>query len=224
MISKRVPKEIEAAKNETMEAAGIFYTIHESDMRKGRALILGPEDTPYAYCPLLFDILLPDDYPFSPPNVKVATSDGRTRFHPNLYVDGKVCLSILGTWSGPKWSSIMTISTVLQSIQSILDSNPIANEPGFEKYGPDHEKAQTYRDWVQHQMVLYSYRELLGWKTNPVWDDFSDVLEVHAPQWMENLKGIILKKGEEEDRTFTSLPYGMSGRTQWKKMADALRL
>ena len=38
---------------------------------------------------------------------------------------GKVCLSILGTWAGPKWTSIMDITTVLLTIQSLLDKNPL---------------------------------------------------------------------------------------------------
>ena len=28
------------------------------------------------------------------------TNDGNTRFHPNLYRNGKVCLSVLNTWRG----------------------------------------------------------------------------------------------------------------------------
>jgi hypothetical protein len=30
----------------------------------------------------------------------LTTGGGRCRFNPNLYAGGKVCLSILGTWSG----------------------------------------------------------------------------------------------------------------------------
>lgn len=36
-----------------------------------------------------------------PPVVKLVTTGGGTvRFNPNLYNDGKVCLSLLGTWHG----------------------------------------------------------------------------------------------------------------------------
>ena len=47
----------------------------------------------------------------------------------------KVCLSLLGTWTGPSW--IKTESTLLQvliSIQSLIlgTSNPYFNEPGWE--------------------------------------------------------------------------------------------
>jgi hypothetical protein len=35
------------------------------------------------------------------------------RFNPNLYINGKVCLSLLGTWSGPSWNP--KTSTLLQA-------------------------------------------------------------------------------------------------------------
>lgn len=31
------------------------------------------------------------------------TSGGNVRFNPNLYQQGTVCLSLLGTWGGPSW-------------------------------------------------------------------------------------------------------------------------
>jgi Ubiquitin-conjugating enzyme len=34
----------------------------------------------------------------------LTTGAGSVRFNPNLYNCGKVCLSLLGTWSGPSWS------------------------------------------------------------------------------------------------------------------------
>ena len=48
------------------------------------------------------------------------------RFNPNLYSDGKVCLSLLGTWHGEGWTVPTasnfgsTILQVLVSIQSII--------------------------------------------------------------------------------------------------------
>lgn len=52
----------------------------------------------------------PEDYPSVAPHIQfLTTNSGKTRFNPNLYADGKVCLSILGTWrgeSGEQWSSV----------------------------------------------------------------------------------------------------------------------
>lgn len=42
----------------------------------------------------------------------LTTGGGRCRFNPNLYNCGKVCLSLLGTWSGPSWDP--ATSTLLQ--------------------------------------------------------------------------------------------------------------
>jgi ubiquitin-protein ligase len=136
-----------------MRASGIYYWADEADIRTGKALIVGPEGTPYAHCPLLFSFRLPDDYPFNPPNVQILTTDHTTRFHPNLYVEGKVCLSILGTWNGPKWSAVMSISTVLSSIQSLLEANPIVNEPGYEKLSSGEPRAKAYAEFVQARLM-----------------------------------------------------------------------
>jgi ubiquitin-conjugating enzyme E2 Z len=48
-----------------------------------------------------FEIKMPKDYPIKSPQVRaITTNGGRTRFNPNIYAEGKVCLSILGTWRG----------------------------------------------------------------------------------------------------------------------------
>lgn len=100
-----------------------------------RACVLGPEDTPYDSGVFLFDIFLPCTYPQSPPLFKLLTTGGgQVRFNPNLYANGKVCLSLLGTWSGPSWTPASTLLQVLVSIQSlILVPEPFFNEPGLEK-------------------------------------------------------------------------------------------
>ena len=49
----------------------------------------------------VFDIFCPAEYPSIAPLVHFETTGGGTvKFNPNLYADGKVCLSLLGTFSG----------------------------------------------------------------------------------------------------------------------------
>ncbi|KAH9375391.1 hypothetical protein HPB48_017181 [Haemaphysalis longicornis] len=61
------------------------------------ALIVGPRSTPYEGGLFHFLLKCPPDYPIRPPRVRLMTTDGgAVRFGPNLYADGKVCLSILG--------------------------------------------------------------------------------------------------------------------------------
>ncbi len=62
-------------------------------------MILGPARTPYEDGLFFFDVQLGMSYPSSPPSVHYVSycSD---RLNPNLYEDGKVCVSLLGTWQG----------------------------------------------------------------------------------------------------------------------------
>ncbi|TFK28765.1 ubiquitin conjugating enzyme family protein [Coprinopsis marcescibilis] len=114
--------------------SSIFLRVDETRVDIIKALIIGPEGTPYQNGCFLFDIFLGPSYNQSPPNVKyMTTNGGKYRFNPNLYADGKVCLSLLGTWSGPGWiSGKSTLLQVLISIQSmILCEEPYLNEPGW---------------------------------------------------------------------------------------------
>ncbi|CAM9810300.1 unnamed protein product [Ectocarpus sp. 4 AP-2014] len=115
--------------------SSIFLRVDEDRFDVMRAMITGPKGTPYESGCFEFDILLPPDYPNSPPKVHfLTTGSGRVRFNPNLYQTGKVCLSLLGTWAGPGWNpKTSTLLQVLISIQSLIFvAEPYFNEPGFE--------------------------------------------------------------------------------------------
>ena len=60
----------------------------------------------------------------------LTTGGGKYRFNPNLYEDGKVCLSLLGTWFGPgSVSGESLLRQVLISTQSlVLVKDPYFNE------------------------------------------------------------------------------------------------
>ena len=61
----------------------------------------------------------------------LTTGGGRIRFNPNLYSNGKVCLSLLNTW-GEGWdANTSTILQLLVSIQGlVLVKDPYFNEVG----------------------------------------------------------------------------------------------
>jgi len=225
-LPKRLPKEIADA--QALEACGIYYQPDEVNGRKGYAMIIGPEGTPYAFCPLFFTFQFPSDYPFSCPAVTFVTTDGVTRFHPNLYVGGKVCLSILGTWSGPSWAAVMTISTVLSSIQSLLEPNPIVNEPGWEKYTLQDDRARVYAEYIQHALVSHSLRSLIRWKKGDIpyeMTAFQDILAEKADEMVKGLTQIIESKAAADEVTYASVVYNMHGTTHWKalkKLADTI--
>ena len=113
---KRLIFDIKDITNNSLSKDGIYYKHDESNMLLGYALIIGPNNTPYEYGNFLFKFKFPHDYPYSPPTVIYCTNDGTTRFHPNLYKNGKLCLSILNTWHGPGWTPSNTIRSVLMTI------------------------------------------------------------------------------------------------------------
>ena len=132
LATKRILADIKNIKRNRLEEQNIHVFIDDDDIYKIKALIIGPEGTPYDNGFYFFQFTMPKDYPINPPKVKFINLNGIVRFHPNLYKCGKVCLSILNTWHGPGWTSVQTISSVLLSLQSIMNEHPIQNEPGWE--------------------------------------------------------------------------------------------
>lgn len=107
---KRLARERERLPSNNTE---FFVNFKDDNLRTFEAYIVGPKDSLYEhkFVKLRFDI--PDNYPLVPPKVKFIQHRGE-RIHPNLYnKDGKVCLSILGTWPGDPWSYCMSVESVL---------------------------------------------------------------------------------------------------------------
>jgi ubiquitin-protein ligase len=142
---RRIISDIKEIRKNPLTSHGIYYEHDETDMLKGRALIIGPADTPYADGFYLFKFQFPANYPHVPPKVEFCTNDGYTRFNPNLYRTGKVCLSILNTWKGEAWSGCQTISSVLLALCTILNNEPLLNEPGV---------CKTHRDFEAYNAII----------------------------------------------------------------------
>ncbi|CAA7403507.1 unnamed protein product [Spirodela intermedia] len=131
---KKVQKEWNILEKNLPDA--IFVRVFEDRMDLLRAVIVGACGTPYQDGLFFFDFHLLPDYPQVPPSVYYHS--GGLRINPNLYEEGKVCLSILNTWAGrgnEVWDqSSSSILQVLVSIQGlVLNSRPYFNEAGYDK-------------------------------------------------------------------------------------------
>ena len=144
-----------------LESQGIYYKHDEADMLKGTALIIGPKDTPYENGFYFFKFEFPTDYPNSPPKVKYMTNDGETRFNPNFYRNGKVCLSILNTWKGDQWSACQGLSSVLLTLVSTFNETPLCNEPGF---GEHHRDVIPYNNIIKYQNYIVAILGMIDTK------------------------------------------------------------
>lgn len=120
-------------------SSSVFVRTDTDRLDVMKVLITGPSDTPYANGCFELDVYFPSDYPSTPMLINLETTGRHSvRFNPNLYNDGKVCLSVLNTWHGrpeEKWNAhTSSFLQVLVSIQSlILVPEPYFNEPGYER-------------------------------------------------------------------------------------------
>jgi ubiquitin-conjugating enzyme E2 Z len=129
---------------------GIYYSHDEVNMLKGYAMIIGPKNTPYYGGAYFFVFEYPENYPYNPPKVTFKTNYGDIRFNPNLYRNGKVCISILNNWRGESWNSCQTISTVLLHLLTLLCEKPLLNEPNVTE---KHIDFKYYNDAIEYSNI-----------------------------------------------------------------------
>ncbi|XPS72858.1 (E3-independent) E2 ubiquitin-conjugating enzyme [Ascochyta lentis] len=134
---RRIAKEHKILRNSL--PPNIFVRTWESRLDLIRVLIIGPSDTPYEYAPFVIDFHLGSSYPQTPPEAFFHSwTSGNGPVNPNLYEDGKICLSLLGTWHtderNESWSPAK--STLLQVLVSIMGlvlvKDPYYNEAGYD--------------------------------------------------------------------------------------------
>ena len=144
-------------------------------------------ENPYFGGFFMFFGKFPDQYPFMSPHILAKTQGLNTRFHPNYYVNGKCCLSILGTWSGPPWTSCQNLGTVSQQLKSLFIDNPITQEPGWEK--TPQEKSNLYNLVVGYRTLEIAVLEML--ENPPI--GFDNFMEIMERTFIELYKTYILK-------------------------------
>ena len=149
---------------------GVYVRVYEDRQDLMRAAIIGPSGTAYADGVFVFDLFLPPDYPTTPPEVYFHAYG--MRLNPNLYDNGRVCLSILGTWSGkgveqwnPKTGSVLQVLVSILGL--VLVAEPYYNEAGYENQvdtAEGHRNSRLYNETTQ----LLVYRHMVASVSRPV--------------------------------------------------------
>ena len=197
---KKISKELATYHNSLPlnYSSSVFVRYDENNIQLIKALIIGPKDTPYENGCFIFDIYIPNNYPHNPPKVNLETTGyGKVRFNPNLYNCGKVCLSLLGTWSGSqqeKWNKdTSTLLQVLVSIQSLIFvEDPYFNEPGYERdmhTTNGKERSFKYNEIRRKATVEYAICDMI----NTVPSYFKDVVEKHFEIKKDEIKETVGK-------------------------------
>jgi len=87
----------------------------EADIRRWHVTLEGPAGTAYAGGTFGLVVVLPDQYPFKPPNVSFATRI----YHPNVTNDstGAICLGVL---KSENWKPASRMMGVLEAVRGLL--------------------------------------------------------------------------------------------------------
>ncbi|CAK7336715.1 unnamed protein product [Dovyalis caffra] len=166
----------------------IYVRVYEDRMDLLRAAIVGSNGTPYHDGLFFFDIFLPPEYPHEPPSVHYRS--GGLRVNPNLYESGKICLSLLNTWTGsgtevwnPKCSSILQVLLSLQAL--VLNEKPYFNEAGYDKQIG---RAEGERNSISYNenAFLMTWKSMLYLIRQPP-KHFEVLMEEHLRQRSQNI-------------------------------------
>lgn len=159
---------------------GIYVRVYEDRMDLLRAVIVGAYGTPYQDGLFFFDFHLPPEYPSVPPSAYYHS--GGWRINPNLYEEGKVCLSLLNTWTGrgnevwdPVSSSILQVLVSLQGL--VLNSKPYFNEAGYDKQVGTAEGEKNSLSYNENTFLLNCKSMMYLMRRPP--KDFEDLIKDH---------------------------------------------
>jgi ubiquitin-protein ligase len=210
--------------------ASVFVRVDNDNMSVIRTLMTGPKDTPYDSGCFIFDTYIIPEFPNTSPKVWYLNTGG-VRFNPNLYAEGKVCLSLLGTWQGDNgaesWNpKISTLFQVYMSIQSlILVDHPYFNEPGYERdFGTPRGNAlsKSYNYNIRYYTMCHAMRDLLQ---NPdSYPQFTDVIKKHFYYKKERVLEICSKWTYEADLIVNDPSSGIYTKHNYKSVLTEIEM
>jgi len=138
--------ELKGLQNEPVEGFRVKL-LNEDNLFQWQVAIFGPPGTLYegGYFKAIMDF--PKDYPFSPPSLRFVSK----LWHPNVYENGDVCISILhppaddpqsGELPNERWNPTQNVGAILLSVISLL------NEPNT--FSPANVDASVmFRRWKE---------------------------------------------------------------------------
>ncbi|MBI96716.1 hypothetical protein CL656_06195 [bacterium] len=214
---KRILQDLKNIDSKLLNENNIYYYHDEENILKGYIMIIGPSDSLYEDGYYFFEINFTNNYPFEPPKVIFRTQDGLTRFHPNLYKNGKVCLSLLNTWKGESWSSCQTLSTVLLTLVTLFTNEPFLNEPGVQKTYKDY---NDYHNIIYYKNIDHSIASYID--SNNILDEFKVFYPIIIEKFKEKQSDIIqrcIKKSEENVKKMNTVNiYNMFTNIDYKNL------
>lgn len=148
-------KRLQAELRQIMKEPNYFFSVFpdENNFHKWNVILIGPSDTIFEGANIKAEIDFPTEYPNRAPQFKFVTP----LFHPNIYSDGKVCISILhegvdefGYESiSERWNPSQSVNTILISIISMLSA------PNFESPANVDASKMWRENFDEYKKIIY---------------------------------------------------------------------
>jgi len=158
----RLQKELKELNKNPVEGFKVEL-VDEANLFEWQVYIAGPPGTDWEGG--IFKALMnfPEEYPNAPPKMKFVSDF----WHPNVYPDGTVCISILHTPDpmNPEereeetWRPIQTVESVLVSVCSMLADPNISSPANVDASVEMRKKPHDYKKKI-HKLVEKSKKEL----------------------------------------------------------------
>jgi ubiquitin-protein ligase len=133
-----------------------FYSIEpsEDDMFTWNVLLFGPSATIFEGGIFKCQFKFNNEYPNKPPEFKFLSNFP----HPNIYTDGKVCISILHEGKdeynyehiSERWNPSHSVNSVLMSVLTLLSS------PNFDSPANVDASIMWRNNWVEYKKIIYN--------------------------------------------------------------------
>lgn len=132
---------------------------NDNDMFLWTVVFEGPSDTLFEGGFFKASLKFPQDYPNNPPEMRFLTK----MWHPNIYADGKVCISILhppGTdqynseeTADERWRPILGVEGILLSVISMLNDPNISSPANIDAAVELRDNPEAYKKKVKRLTI-----------------------------------------------------------------------
>ncbi|KAI8989329.1 ubiquitin-conjugating enzyme/RWD-like protein [Pilobolus umbonatus] len=179
---------------------GFVVGLKEDNIFEWDVALIGSPKTMYEGGYFKATMTFPDDYPFNPPTFQF-NSDF---YHPNVYPDGRLCISILhppgedpvsGEKAEERWNPTQSVESVLISIISLL-ADPNCSSPANVDAGVAYRTKRDIFEAIVRKQVELSKKDIPhGFKMPKTEKDFMFT----APVEMDEDDNFWYDSGEESD-------------------------
>ncbi|KAI7898028.1 ubiquitin-conjugating enzyme/RWD-like protein [Cokeromyces recurvatus] len=179
---------------------GFVVDLKDDNIFEWDVALIGSPKTMYEGGYFKATMTFPDDYPFNPPTFKF----NNEFYHPNVYPDGRLCISILhppgedpisGEKAEERWNPTQSVESVLVSIISLL-ADPNCSSPANVDAGVAYRKNREQFNAIVRKQVEASKKDIPpGFKMPKSEQDFMPA----APPEIEEDDNFWYESGDDSD-------------------------